>query len=285
MTKARLLRKLISSPGIMVVPGVYDCIGARLAERVGFPCVFTSGFGISASAFGFPDLGLVTATEMLSSIGRIAGGITIPLVADIDTGYGGVLNVMRTVEEAARLDVAGVILEDQEMPKRCGHFEGKRVIPAEEHAAKIRAAREAGGEIVIIARTDARAPLGLGEAIRRGRVYLEAGADVLFIEAPESREEVMEVARAFPGVHLFANMVEGGKTPILDAKELEALGYKIVVFPLSGLFAATKAIRECFENLKKYGGARGYPGYSFGEFEEMIGARQLREIESRYSGD
>ncbi|MEM4658622.1 MAG: isocitrate lyase/PEP mutase family protein [Candidatus Methanosuratincola sp.] len=284
MTKARLLRRLISSPGVMVVPGVYDCIGARLAERVGFPCVFTSGFGISASAFGLPDLGLVTATEMLSSIGRIAEGIAIPLVADIDTGYGGVLNVMRTVGEAVRLGVAGVILEDQEMPKRCGHFEGKRVIPAEEHAAKIRAARDAGGEIVIVARTDARAPLGLDEAIRRGRVYLEAGADVLFIEAPESREELVEVARAFPGVYLFANMVEGGKTPLMDAKELEALGYKIVVFPLSGLFAATSAIRECFENLKRHGGAQGHPGCSFREFEEMIGAHRLREIEKGYGG-
>lgn len=206
MNRARRLRRLLESPGIIVVPGVYDCLGARLAQRAGFSCLFTTGFGISGSRLGLPDMGYMTATEMLSSVASIAESVDIPLVADIDTGYGNPLNVIRTVRELVRMDVAGFILEDQEWPKKCGHFEGKRVIPAEEQVQKIRAARDAAGRggAVIVARTDARGPLGLEEALRRGRAYAEAGADVLFIEAPHSIDELRAIARAFPRVHLFA---------------------------------------------------------------------------------
>ncbi len=171
MTKVYKLLEILKQPGILVLPGVYDCIGAKLTEQLGFSVVFTSGFGISGSTLGRPDYGFLTATEMIWSVGRIAQAVNIPLVADIDTGYGNPLNVIRTVTDVVTMGVAGIILEDQEWPKRCGHFEGKRVIPTEEHVEKIRAAVDSRGDsgLVIIGRTDARAPLGLSEAIRRGR--------------------------------------------------------------------------------------------------------------------
>jgi methylisocitrate lyase len=273
-------------PGILVLPGVYDCIGARLAERIGFEVVFTSGFGISGSTLGRPDYGLLTATEMLWSVERIAKSVSIPLVADIDTGYGNPLNVIRTVTDVVRAGVAGIILEDQEWPKKCGHFEGKSVIPMEEHVEKIRAAvyaREKSG-LVIIARTDARAPLGLDEAIRRGRAYFEVGADIVFIEAPQSVDELRKISKAFPDAPLFANMVEGGKTPLLSAGELGELGFKIAVFPLSGLFAATKAMEACFRHLRDKGTTSGFTDrYVFGEFEELIGVPGYKELEGKFS--
>ena len=286
MSRARTLRKLLDEPGIIVLPGAYDCIGAKLIEKLGFEVVFTSGFGISGATLGKPDFGLLTATEVLYSVGRMADAVGIPLVADIDTGYGNPLNVYRTASELRRLDVAGFILEDQLWPKKCGHFAGKRVISMEEHVEKIRAAVEARGDsgMVIIGRTDARAPLGLDEAIARGRAYREAGADVVFVEAPQSVDELRTIAEALPGVPLFANMVEGGRTPLLTASELEALGYKIVVFPLSGLFAATSAMAACFEHLNTHGTTDGFDigTVSFGEFEELIGVPAFRERERRF---
>lgn len=285
MTKGQRLREIISEPGILVLPGVYDCISAKLAERAGFKVAFTSGFGISGTVLGRPDFGFLTATEMLSSAGRIAASVGIPVVADIDTGYGNALNVTRTVEDIVTLGAAGIILEDQVWPKKCGHFEGKRVIPMEEHAEKIHAAVEARGEsgLVIIGRTDSRAPLGLDEAIRRGRAYYEAGADVVFVEAPESAEELREIAAAFPGVPLFANMVEGGKTPILDAAELGELGYKIAVFPLAALFAATKAVESCYSYLMEHGTTAGFGDMlTFKDFERIIDVPGYRELERKF---
>jgi methylisocitrate lyase len=285
MTKGKLLREIISEPGTLVLPGVYDCISARLAERAGFRTAFTSGFGISAAVLGRPDLGFLTATEMLSSVRSIVASVNIPVVADIDTGYGNALNVMRTVEDVVAAGAAGIILEDQEWPKKCGHFEGKRVIPMEEHVEKIHAAVEARGVsgLVIIGRTDSRATDGLDEAIRRGRAYYEAGADVVFIEAPQSVEELREIAAALPGMPLFANMVEGGKTPILDASELAELGYKIVVFPLTALFAASKAVELCYSYLIGHSTTAGYGDMlSFEEFERVIDVPGYREIERRF---
>lgn len=286
MTQGHRLRGILKRPGILVLPGVYDCIGARLAERIGFEVIFTSGFGISGSTLGRPDYGLLTATEMLWSVERIARSVSVPLVADIDTGYGNPLNVIRTVTDAVRAGVAGIILEDQEWPKKCGHFEGKTVIPMEEHIEKIHAAvyaREDSG-LVIIARTDARAPLGLDEAIRRGRAYFHAGADIVFIEAPQSVDELRKIASLFPDVPLFANMVEGGKTPLLSAGELEGLGFKIAVFPLSGLFAATRAMEACFRHLREKGTTSAFTNsYSFREFEELIGVPGYRELEEKFS--
>lgn len=286
MCAGKKLREILDRPGILVLPGVYDCLSAKLAEQLGFEVVFTSGFGISASTLGRPDYGFLTATEVLYSVGRMAQSINIPLVADLDTGYGNPLNVIRSVTDAINLGVAGVILEDQEWPKRCGHYEGKRVIPMAEQVEKLRAAVHAKGDsdLVIIGRTDARAPLGLEEAIRRGRAYYEAGADIIFIEAPQSMEDLKDIAAALPDVPLFANMIEGGKTPFLTGEELEKLGYKITVFPLSGLFAATQAMTACLRHLKEKGTTAGFDNLvSFPEFEKIIEVPKYRELEQKFS--
>lgn len=286
MTKGQKLRDTLSEPGILVLPGVHDCVSVKLAQKIGFEVVFTSGFGISATMLGKPDLGFLTATEMLWSVSRIVKSVDIPVVVDIDTGYGNPLNVISTVEEVVSIGAGGIILEDQEWPKKCGHFEGKRVITMGEHVEKIHAAVEARGDsgLVIIGRTDSRASHGIGEAIKRGRAYFEAGADIIFIEAPESVEELKEIARAFSeDVPLFANMVEGGKTPFMTTEELEHLGYKIVVYPLAGLFSATKAIESCFNHLKDNGTSRGFEEmHTFKDFEEVINTAKYRDMESKF---
>jgi len=287
MNKCNLLRKRLSGPGIILSPGVYDCLSAKIAERTGFEVIFTSGFGISGSVLGYPDYGLLTATEMLNAAGNISKSVDIPLIADIDTGYGNPLNVVRTIKEVIELGIAGVILEDQEWPKRCGHLEGKRIISMEEHVEKIRAARFASGEsgLVIVARTDAREELGLEEAIRRGKAYYEAGADVIFIEAPKTEEELREIPSALPDVPLLANMIEGGKTPCLSVRDLERLGYKLGVFALSGLFAATKAIEDCFNFLKENGTTSGFENTSsFKDYKEIINIKRYQELEEKFKG-
>ncbi|AFY31937.1 oxaloacetate decarboxylase [Calothrix sp. PCC 7507] len=288
MSAGEKLRQLLTSPEIIVIPGVYDCLGAKLAEQSGFEVAATSGFGIAASTLGVPDYGLVTATEMLYSAGRIAQSINIPLIADLDTGYGNVLNVIRTVKDAVQLGLAGVLLEDQEWPKKCGHFEGKRVIPLAEHAGKIRAAVAARGDsnLVIIARTDARASLGLEEAIARGRAYIAAGADILFVEAPQSVEELKAIATAFPDTPLVANIVEGGKTPQLSTAELQHLGFKIVFFPLTSLLAVTQVMTACFRHLKAQGTTANFPDLvNFQDFQELIGVPQYLQIEQQFAAE
>ncbi len=285
MSSAQQLRQILQRPGLLVLPGVYDCISAQLAAQAGFEVLFTSGFGIAASTLGKPDYGFVTATEMLYSVGRIAQSVNIPLVADLDTGYGNPLNVIRTVEDALRLGVAGILLEDQEWPKKCGHFSGKRVIPMAEQVEKIKAAVYARGDsgLVIIGRTDAIAPLGLEAAIRRGRAYYEAGADIVFIEAPQSVEQLQAIAAAFPDAPLFANLIEGGKTPCLSAEELQQMGYKIAVFPLAGLFAATHAIAQCFQHLRQHSSTAGFESLvNFGQFEEIINVPHYRQLEQQF---
>ncbi|MCT7949975.1 oxaloacetate decarboxylase [Ancylothrix sp. C2] len=286
MSQAEKLRQIIQKPEILVVPGIYDCISAKLAEKAGFEAVFTSGFGISASTLGKPDYGLLTGTETLYTVGRIVQAINIPLVADLDTGYGNPLNVIRTVTEAVQLGISGIILEDQEWPKKCGHMENKRVISAAEHIQKIKAAvhAKANSNLVIIARTDARAPLGLDEAIKRGRAYYEAGADIIFIEAPQTIEDLKIIAQSLPNIPLFANMIEGGKTPLLTPAELQNLGYKIVVFPLAGLFAATHAMQTCFHHLKQNGTTTGLNNLvNFQQFEEIIDLPKYRQLEQQFS--
>ena len=286
MRPSTILRRMLDEPEIIVLPGAYDALTARLAERVGFSAVFTTGFGFAATVLGVPDMGLLTMSETMDRVRHIVRAVDIPLIADMDTGYGNALNVVRTVRECVSLEVAGIILEDQEWPKKCGHFEGKRVIPAEEQAAKLRAAVEArgGDDLVIIGRTDARQPLGLEEAIRRGQLYREAGADVVFVEAPRSVDELREVARAIPDATLFANMIEGGKTPLLSSAELQDLGYKMVVYPLSALFSAAKAVEETYRALfeEKTTATRQEAMVSLGEFEEIIGVPDWKELEARY---
>ncbi len=254
MRATTTLRRMLNEPGIIVAPGAYDGISARLIERHGFKVVYMTGAGTAASALGQADLGLTTLTEMATHAGHIASCISLPLIADADTGYGNPLNVIRTVREYERAGVAALHLEDQVFPKKCGHIAGKAVIPMKEFAEKIRAAAEnrTDPDFVIIARTDARAVNGIDDAIERGLRYREAGADVIFVEAPISREEIERVAREIRAP-LLSNQVPGGKTPGLTVTELEKLGYKIVIFPVVSLMSATLAIESALTKLKERG--------------------------------
>jgi 2,3-dimethylmalate lyase len=284
---AARLRALLDSGQTIVAPGAFDSLSARLVEEAGFPAVYMTGFGTSASLIGRPDVGLLTMTEMAGNAGRIAACVDIPVIADADTGYGNPLNVIRTVGTYQAAGVAGIHIEDQVAPKKCGHLEGKQVIPAEEMAQKIRAAVEARAqpEFVIIARTDARAVEGLEQALQRGRLYRQAGADVLFIEALTSEAEAEEAVRAFPGVPLLFNWAEGGKTPPISLDRLRELGYRIVIFPLSTLLAATGAMRRILQEIARAGtpaaAIRELP--TFAEFVDFIGLPQVHQAEQRYA--
>ena len=283
---AARLRALLDSGQTIVAPGAFDSLSARLVEEAGFPAVYMTGFGTSAALIGRPDVGLLTMTEMAGNAGRIAACVDIPVIADADTGYGNPLNVIRTVGAYEAAGVAGIHIEDQVAPKKCGHLEGKLVIPAEEMAEKVRAAVEARTqpEFVIIARTDARAVEGLERSLERGRMYREAGADALFIEAVLSEQEAEEAARAFPGVPLLFNWAEGGKTPPISLGRLTELGYRIVIFPISTLLAATAAMRGILREIAQAGTPAAAMGElpSFGEFTDFIGLPEVREIEQRY---
>jgi 2,3-dimethylmalate lyase len=284
---AARLRALVDSGQTIVAPGAFDPLAARLVEEAGFPAVYMTGFGTSAALIGRPDVGLLTMTEMAGNAARIADCVDIPVIADADTGYGNPLNVIRTVGAYEAAGVAGIHIEDQVAPKKCGHMEGKLVIPAQEMAAKVRAAVEARTqpEFVIIARTDARAVEGLERALERARLYREAGADALFIEALVSEAEIQEAASAFPGVPLLFNWAEGGKTPPVSLARLTELGYRIVIFPISTLLAATAGMRAVLREIA----AAGTPAAAlaelpaFGEFVDFIGLPQVREAEQRYA--
>ena len=282
------LRALLERPEIAVLPGVYDALGARIAQQTGFEAIFASGFGLAASMLGVPDIGLLGMSEMLERVRRIVRAVDVPVLADVDTGYGNPLNVARTVSECVDAGVAGIMIEDQEWPKKCGHFENKRVIPADEQVAKIRAAVDARGDsgLVIIGRTDARGPLGLEEAIRRARLYHEAGADLPFVEAPQSREEMQAVVDAFPpGTPLFMNLIEGGKGPFLTAPELQQIGYSMVIYSVSGLFSAAEAMKETYRALKATGttDSRRDGMVEFHEFEDIVNAPGWLDIEARHA--
>jgi carboxyvinyl-carboxyphosphonate phosphorylmutase len=287
-TAARL-RELLGSGELIVAPGAFDPLAARLVEEAGFPAVYMTGFGTSAALLGRPDVGLLTMTEMADNAGRIAACVDIPVIADADTGYGNPLNVIRTVGAYEAAGVAGIHIEDQVAPKKCGHMEGKQVIAAAEMAQKVRAAVEArtNPDFVIIARTDARAVEGLERALDRARLYRQAGADVLFIEAVGTEEEAAEAVRAFPGVPLLFNWAEGGKTPPVSLARLRELGYRIVIFPISTLLAATAAMRGILREIAAAGTPSAVLGGlpSFGEFVDFIGLPQVREVEQRYAAD
>ncbi len=282
------MHPLLAEKRVLLMAGVYDCLSAKIAERVGFPGVVLTGFGAAATHLGEPDFGLLTQTEILDLARRICRAVSIDVIVDGDTGYGSALNVIRMVEELVAMGAAGVILEDQTWPKRCGHMRGKSVMPAGEHAQKIRAAKEAKGaaSFQIIARTDARAPLGMDEAIRRGQAYKEAGADVIFVEAPESVEEMQRIAEEVPGP-LVVNMIEGGKTPILPIEELHALGFTHVGFVLTGFFAAAKALERTYAHLLARGGSAGLEGdlMSFLDFASVIGLPEKYAQDERYKAE
>jgi carboxyvinyl-carboxyphosphonate phosphorylmutase len=248
------LRQLLRAPGLVVAPGAYDGISARLVEAAGFPAVYMTGAGTAASHLGQPDLGLATLTEMAAHAAHLAACVRLPLIADADTGYGNALNVVRTVREYERAGVAGLHLEDQVAPKRCGHLAGKQVVPTEEFVDKIRAAvdHRTDPDLVVIARTDARAVTGLDDAIERGNRYAEAGADVIFVEAPQSEDEIQRIAREVKAP-LLANMVAGGRTPAVKPAELERLGFKIAIFPAVCMAAAIPAMTRALARLRDTG--------------------------------
>ena len=282
MTMATDLRQRLAGDKIIVLPGAYDALSAKLIEQAGFRQLFTTGFGLAASTLGEPDIGLLTQTETLDRARRIAQTVGVPLVADMDTGYGNPINVVRTVRECIEARIAGIILEDQEWPKRCGHLAGKRVVPGEDHVQKLRAAIHARGndDLVVIARTDARAVHGLDDAIDRSHANIEAGADVVFVEAPRSVDELKIVRAAFDdNVPLFANMIEDGVTPFLSATELQDLGYKMVVYPLSGLFAATAALQRTYTALMTDGTTQAAgPMVGLEDFKGLIGVAGYEEL-------
>jgi 2-methylisocitrate lyase-like PEP mutase family enzyme len=284
---AARLRSLLDSGQTIVAPGAFDPLAARLVEEAGFPAVYMTGFGTSAALIGRPDVGLLTMTEMADNAGRIAACVDIPVIADADTGYGNPLNVIRTVGAYEAAGVAGIHIEDQVAPKKCGHMAGKLVIPAEEMAQKVRAAVEARTqpEFVIIARTDARAVEGLERALDRGRMYRDAGADALFIEALLTEREAEEAILAFPDVPLLFNWAEGGKTPPIGLDRLTELGYRIVIFPISTLLAATAAMRRVLREIAQAGTPAAAMSElpAFGEFLDFIGLPEVREAEQRYT--
>src|SRR5579872_4822989 len=253
MSVTTRLRELLAQPDLLVAPGAYDALSARLIAQAGFPAVYMTGFGTAASTLGQPDVGLLTMSEMVSRAAALAAVVgDRPLIADADTGYGNPINVRRTIREYERAGVAAIHIEDQIWPKKCGHMEGKQVIPVDEMVQKIRAAVDARQDpaFVVIARTDANAVYGLADALHRGRAYREAGADVIFIEAPRSIEELRTIAQAFPDVPLLFNWAESDKTPLLSLEETHALGFKLVIFPVSLLFAATRTLLDLLEDRK-----------------------------------
>lgn len=281
------LKAAFAEKRFIVAPGIFDMISARVADSMGFASLYATGFGTVASHLGVADAGIATYSDMVGRVGAFARGCRTPVIADADTGYGGLLNVRHTVMGYEAAGVSGIQLEDQEMPKKCGHTPGRRVIPAEEMVLKIKVAAEARRDpnMLIVARTDARTTLGLEEALRRGRMYAEAGADVIFIESPESEAEMQAIGRAIDKP-LLANMVEGGRTPILPAARLAELGYAIAIYPAVGFLAAAAALERAFSHLKQHGDSNALPpaeSYGFGRICELMGFPEVWEFEKQWA--
>jgi carboxyvinyl-carboxyphosphonate phosphorylmutase len=287
MSRATQFKHLMHAPEILVVPSAYDALSARVIEQAGFSAVHMTGSGTSASMLGLPDLGFTTITEMAWNVKNISLAVDVPVIMDIDAGYGNAMNTWRCVREFERAGVVGGHLEDQVVPKRCGHLDGKRLISTREMIGKIQAAAEArtDPDWTIIARTDSREKLGLDEAIRRSKEYVAAGADCIFLEAMLSVDEMKRVRDALDAP-LLANMVEGGKTPWLTTRELQAIGYNLVIYPLSGWMAATSILRKMFAELRETGTTQGFwekhdLRMTFGELFEVFGYAKLSEMEAR----
>ena len=282
------LRALLAGPDPVLLPGCYDGLGARLIEQAGFDAVYMTGFGTAASLLGRPDVGLLGLGEMVDNARRVCSAVDVPVVADADTGYGNPINVIRTVQEYERAGVAGLHIEDQVLPKKCGHMEGKQVVPTADMVAKIEAAVSArqNPDLVLIARTDARAPNGFDDALDRAKRFVDAGADVLFVEALTGEAEIEQVANELAGIPLLFNWAEGGKTPPLPYDRLAELGFKMVLMPISTLLAATRAMQEVLVSIK----ANGTPLEAlptlpaFDEFTDLIGLQEINELETKFSG-
>jgi carboxyvinyl-carboxyphosphonate phosphorylmutase len=283
----RSLRSLLNNKReFLTLPGVFDALTARIAEKIGYPAIFQTGYGSAAALLGMPDFGLLNAGETIDNARRIIKSVSIPVIVDIDTGYGNPLNVWRMVRDLEGIGAGGVFLEDQVWPKRCGHMTGKDVIPTKEYISKLRAAIDArrSKEFIIVARTDARATLGLSEAIQRGIEYYRSGADVIFVEAPQTLKELREVPSKI-NAPLVANMIEQGITPNLSSHELKRMGYRIAVFPLSGLYSATFALRDVFTELMQTGSTKRSQRrmVTFDDFNRLVGLSRYMGLAKKYA--
>jgi methylisocitrate lyase len=285
MTKGNLVRDALAKHGQLIMPGVYDALSAKIAARAGFEVIFITGYSLSATLLGEPDFGLLTQTEVVSAAQRICSVVDTPVIVDADTGYGNAINVIRTVEDLIRAGAAGMFLEDQVWPKRCGHMRGKQVIPLDEQLKKLRAAVEAkvNNDFFIVARTDSRQALGLDEAITRGLAFKEAGADAVFIEAPETKEEMKRISSKVSGP-LVANMLERGVTPLMGPKELKDLGFDLIVWPLAPLYSVAKSLTDIYSTLRREGSTLAILDrlMPFDEFNRIVGLEEKYALDTKY---
>jgi len=286
--KRTKFRQRLSQPGLIVAPGVFEMISARLADRMGFDTLYMTGYGTVASYLGIPDAGLATYTDMVNRAGAIAQGTETPLIADGDTGYGGLLNVAQTVSGYEAAGVTGIQLEDQEFPKKCGHTPGRRVIAMKDMVKKIQVAFEArdSSDFLIVARTDARTTLGLDEALRRAEAYCNAGADILFVESPETPEEMAKIAQTFD-VPVLINVVEGGRTPLFSKQALEEMGFKMAIYPGTGFLAMGKALESVYGALKEEGSSLSVTDqlYNFESFSKLMGFEAVWDFDRKHADD
>ena len=280
------IRELFASKKTIVAPGAHDMLTAKIIGKMGFDAVYMTGYGQSASHLGKPDVGLMTLSEMVARAANMVECAGVPVVADADTGFGNAVNVMRTVREYEKAGVAVIQLEDQVMPKKCGHMIGREVVPMEEMVGKIKAAVDARQtDMMIMARTDARTVFGIDNAIERALAYREAGADIIFVESPESEEEMRRINEALPGVLTLANMVEGGRTPMFTYDKLSEFGYNLVIYPTASVYVTTKAMMDLWEGLKRDKTTETMMDkmIDFPKFNEIIGLPEIREIEANYA--
>jgi len=280
------IRKLLkdkSKP--LVIPGVYDAIGAKIVEKVGFDAMFQTGYGTSATLFGMPDYGFIGSTETVDNARRICRAVSVPVIVDADTGYGNALSVWKLVRELESVGASGIFLEDQRWPIRCGHMQGKEVVTTEEYTEKLRAALDARSDknFIIVARTDARATEGLDKAIERGLYYKKVGADVIFVEAPKTIQEMKKIGSTI-NAPLVANMIEGGATPISSQINLFEMGFKIILYPLSVLFSNTYATLQILRELKRSGTTRKFNKklVNFNQFNDLVELKKYRKLEKQY---
>ena len=279
------LRNMLKSKKPLVIPGVYDALGAKIAQKVGFEAMFQTGYGTSATLFGMPDYGFIGETETVDNARRICRAVSVPVIVDSDTGYGNALSVWKLVKELESAGAAGIFLEDQRWPKRCGHMQGKEVIPQEEYTEKLSAALDSreSKDFIIVARTDARATEGLEKAIERGLYYKKIGADVIFVEAPKTIQEMKMIGKSIKAP-LVANMIEGGTTPLSSASALHKMGFKIILYPLSVLFANTFASLQILKELKRSGTTSKFNKklVSFDQFNDIVELPKFRKLEKKY---
>ena len=279
------LRSMLKSKKPLVIPGVYDALGAKIAQKVGFDAMFQTGYGTSATLFGMPDYGFIGASETVDNARRICRAVSVPVIVDSDTGYGNALSVWKIVKELESAGAAGIFLEDQRWPKRCGHMQGKEVISQAEYTEKLSAALDAreSKDFIIVARTDARATEGLDEAIERGKQNKRTGANAVFVEAPRSLDEMKRIGKEI-NAPLVANMIEGGATPLSSAETLSKMGFKIILYPLSVLYANTFATMNILKELKKSGNTAKYKQkvVSFDQFNDLVELPKFRKMEEKF---